>query len=73
MMNFMSRNYSQIGNKTRRLPYKTTVEPLYNDHLGRCKEVPLYRGFKQESMYGFFQFAGTKKRGRLDREGSTVS
>ena len=54
MMNFMSRNNSQIGNKTRRLPYKTTVEPLYNDHLGRCKEVPLYRGFKQESMYGFF-------------------
>ena len=36
------------------------LECLYNGHIGQRRKWPLKRGFKQESMYGFFS-AGTKK------------
>ena len=35
-------------------PLSNAVEPLYNGHLGHGRKLPLWRGLKQESMYGFF-------------------
>ena len=35
-------------------PLSYAVEPLYNGHLGDRRKLPLWRGLKQASMYGFF-------------------